>query len=316
MVRISGLLPFAVVAGLGVGLGLWLLVSLTPRLSRPNLAGRVAPYVVDVSANARELLERRTADPLPVFGALLDPVIGRVQRAMDAALGGREIVARRLRQAGLAESPAAFRSRQLVWAAGAAGIAVVGAIALDGIPSVPAGAKVALVLVAAIAGFVGRDYLLQRAARARVGRMTKELPVVLEFLTLSLSAGEGILDAIRRVARISRGELASELASVTHDVSAGLPLGASLERLAAQLDVPPLTRAVEQITGALERGTPLAEVLRAQAQDARDDAKRELLELSGKKEVAMLVPLVFLILPITIAIAIFPGVYVLRLGFG
>jgi tight adherence protein C len=43
--------------------------------------------------------------------------------------------------------------------------------------------------------------------------------------------------------------------------------------------------------------------LRAQAQDAREGAKRELLETSGKKEVAMMVPLVFLILPITIAIA-------------
>ena len=49
---------------------------------------------------------------------------------------------------------------------------------------------------------------------------------------------------------------------------------------------------------------------------ARDDAKRELLELAGKKEVAMLVPLVFLILPITIVIAIFPGLFVLQLGFG
>ncbi|HEY5230314.1 MAG TPA: type II secretion system F family protein, partial [Galbitalea sp.] len=161
-----------------------------------------------------------------------------------------------------------------------------------------------------------RDYLLQRAASARIGRMTKELPTVLEFLTLSLSAGEGILDAIRRIGAISSGELAAELSTVTSSVSTGLPLGESLERLSTALQLPPLTRAVEQINGALERGTPLAEVLRAQAQDARENAKRELLELSGKKEVAMLVPLVFLILPITIAIAIFPGLFVLQLGFG
>lgn len=316
MVRMTGLLPLAVLAGLGAGLGLWLLVSLTPRLSRPNLVGRVAPYVVDVSADARELLDRRPADPLPVFGVLLEPIASRIRRGLDAMLGGRELIARRLRQAGLDSSPDAFRSRQLVWATSAAAIGVVAALALGGVPSVPLAAKAAFVFVAAIAGFTGRDYLLQRAARARVARMTKELPVVLEFLTLSLSAGEGILDAIRRVARISHGELAAELASVAYEVSSGLPLGSSLERLAVQLDVPPLTRAVEQITGALDRGTPLAEVLRAQAQDARDDAKRELLELSGKKEVAMLVPLVFLILPITIAIAIFPGLFVLRLGFG
>jgi tight adherence protein C len=311
----SGLLPFAVIAGLGVGLGLWLLVSLTPRLSRPNLVNRVAPYVIDVSLDARELLDRRTANPLPVFGVLLDPLATRIRQVIDSALGGSELIGRRLRQAGLRMSPDAFRSRQLVWAASAAAVAVVGAIALSGIQSVPLAAEIALVVVAGMAGFMVRDYLLQRAAKARVARMTKELPVVLEFLTLSLSAGEGILDAIRRVARISQGELASELANVTHDVSTGLALTDSLERLSAQLQVPPLTRAIEQITGALERGTPLAEVLRAQAQDARDDFKRELLELSGKKEVAMLVPLVFLILPITIAIAIFPGLFVLQAGF-
>jgi tight adherence protein C len=71
---------------------------------------------------------------------------------------------------------------------------------------------------------------------------------------------------------------------------------------------------VEQIVGALERGTPLADVLRAQAQDARDDAKRQLLEVAGHKEVAMLFPLVFGVLPVTIAFAIFPGLVVIQLG--
>ncbi|HEX4442795.1 MAG TPA: type II secretion system F family protein [Galbitalea sp.] len=312
----TGLAPLAVLAGLGMGLGLWLLVSLTPRLSRPNLATRVAPYVVDVSLDARELLDRQTADPLPVFAVLFGPPVGWVRQLLGSLLGGSEPIARRLRQAGLSDSVDAFRSRQLVWAAAAAAIAVVLVLALGSIQPVPILAQVALVMVAAVGAFVGRGYLLQRAATARVARMTKELPTILEFMTLSLSAGEGILDAIRRVARISHGELAVELSVVTHDVSAGIPLVDALTRLASALQVAPLTRAIEQITGALERGTPLADVLRAQAQDARDESKRELLELSGKKEVAMLVPLVFLILPITIAIAIFPGLFVLQLGFG
>ncbi len=40
-----------------------------------------------------------------------------------------------------------------------------------------------------------------------------------------------------------------------------------------------------------------------------------LLELAGKKEVAMLVPLVFLILPVTILFAVYPGIVVLQVGF-
>lgn len=311
----TGLGSLAILCGLGLGLGLWLLVSLAPRLSRPGLSARVAPYVLDVSADARELLERRTADPLPVFGAMLDPVVSRVQRAVTSLVGGNDLVATRLRQAGSTMGVDEFRSRQLLWGACAAAIAVVASLAFGSVQPVPFAAPVGLVLVVAVGGFLARDYLLQRDARARVRRMTSELPTVLEFLTLSLSAGEGILDALRRIGRISRGELAAELSAVSRDVSTGLPLADSLDRLSNQLRMPPLTRAVEQITGALERGTPLAEVLRAQAQDARESAKRELLELSGKKEVAMLVPLVFLILPITIAIAIFPGLFVLQVGF-
>jgi tight adherence protein C len=310
----TGLASWALLCGLALGLGLWLLVSLTPRLRRPNLAARVAPYVFDISADARDVLDRRTADPLPVFGALFGPIVRALQNALGAALGGSELTARRLRQAGTAMSVEEFRARQLIWAAGGAAIAIVVGVAFAAIQPVPFAAEAAFVVVATVLGFMGRDYLLQRRATARLSQMSKELPTVLEFLTLSLSAGESILDAIRRISRISHGELAAELATVVGAVSTGVPLAESLDRLAGQLQLAPLTRAVEQINGAIERGTPLAEVLRAQSQDARDEAKRVLLETSGKKEVAMLVPLVFLILPITIAVAIFPGLVVLQMG--
>jgi tight adherence protein C len=286
----TGLAPLALICGLALGLGLWLLISLTPRLSRPRLVTRVAPYVIDVSAHAQDLLDRRTADPLPVFGVLAAPVIGRLRRWLGAVAGGKEVIARRLRQGGVSSTIDEFRFAQLTWAAGCAGAGIVVAVASGAGRTIPFAAQLALVLLAGVAGFVGRDYALQRRAAARIRRMSKELPTVLEFMTLSLSAGEGILDALRRISRISHGELAGELATVIADVSTGLPLADSLGRLSSQLHLPALTRAVEQITGALERGTPLAEVLRAQAQDARDDAKRELLELSGKKEIAMLVP--------------------------
>ena len=59
----------------------------------------------------------------------------------------------------------------------------------------------------------------------------------------------------------------------------------------------------------------VVEVLRAQTQDAREESKRGLIESAGRKEVAMLVPLVFLILPVTIAFAVFPATLVLDLGF-
>jgi tight adherence protein C len=104
------------------------------------------------------------------------------------------------------------------------------------------------------------------------------------------------------------------LAGVVASVGTGLQFGETLGALARDLDLPAFTRCVDQLLGALDRGTPLVDVLRAQAQDARDEAKRRLIESGGKKEIGMLLPLVFLILPVTIAFAVFPATLVLQLG--
>jgi tight adherence protein C len=307
----SSLTALGIACGLALGLGLWALLSLVPSFGRPRLTSRVAPYVQDVSADARAIVTRRPSDPLPVLGVVVAPLVDLVGRLA----GGSEAAARRLRQAGSSMSVADLHARQLVFAAIGAAAGVLLAIAAGRAQSLPFVAQVGIVILFAGGGFVLRDYLLQRAAKARLARMASELPTVLEFLTLSLSAGEGILDAVRRIARISRGELARELSLVVAEVATGVPFAESLTATATALDLAPFSRFVEQLTVALERGTPLAEVLRAQAQDSRDQAKRELIESAGRKEVAMLVPLVFIILPTTVAFAIFPGLMVLQLGF-
>lgn len=311
----SPALAWAVVAGLCLGLGLWTLLSLAPGLNRPRLAHRVAPFLTDVSTGARELLRPPPAGPLAVLHVLAEPLLTRGRGALSSLFGGDETTRRRLRQAGSPLSVEAFRSQQVL--AAAAGAAAGALLAVAGLVAGSASAPLLIVAVAVfgIAGVFVREWLLQRAARARLARLQAELPVLLEFLALSLSAGEGLLEAVRRVARTSRGELAAELARLVAAVGTGLPFAETLSRLAADLELAPFTRLTEQLLGALERGTPLAEVLRAQAQDSREEAKRELLEVAGKKEVGMLVPLVFLILPVTIVFAIFPGVFVLQLGF-
>lgn len=88
----------------------------------------------------------------------------------------------------------------------------------------------------------------------------------------------------------------------------------ALERMAARTSLPALARFVDGMAIAVERGTPLADVLRAQATDVREMGRRALLEAGGRKEIAMLVPVVFLVLPVTIIFALFPGFYSLRLA--
>uniref|UniRef100_UPI0026091C68 type II secretion system F family protein n=2 Tax=Microbacterium TaxID=33882 RepID=UPI0026091C68 len=97
-------------------------------------------------------------------------------------------------------------------------------------------------------------------------------------------------------------------------VGTGSALTDALLAFARREDSPALSRAIDQLVAAVDRGTPLADVLHAHAADARSGEQRELIEQAGRKEIAMLIPLVFLILPVSVLFAIFPGVVMLDLG--
>jgi tight adherence protein C len=315
MVPLNASAAVGVLLGALLGLGIWLVVSAAPRVGRARLIERVAPYVSDISPEARALLARRPADPSPVLGLVVAPLAQALRTLVSEWLGGNEAIARRLRQAGSAASVERFRGEQLAWAAAAFALASALAVVSPTFGSLPTVVRFAMPFLAAALGAVVRDWMLQRRARRRLARISAELPTVLEFLTLSLTAGEGMLDAIRRIAKAGSGELPGEFAGVVASVGTGVPLGQALAELRDGLDHPALSRALDQVLGALERGAPLAAVLRSQAGDAREEAKRTIIELAGRKEIAMLVPLVFLILPVTIAFALFPGYLVLQAGF-
>ena len=58
-----------------------------------------------------------------------------------------------------------------------------------------------------------------------------------------------------------------------------------------------MARFAQGVAVAVERGTPLADVLHAQAADVREAGRRELIEVAARREVLMMVPVVFLVLP-------------------
>jgi tight adherence protein C len=200
-----------------------------------------------------------------------------------------------------------FRAEQVVW--GAAGLAIGLSVSALLVTGRHAAALPLLVfcLASGVAGVVARDHWLTREVRAREARMLAELPTVAELIALAVAAGEGPVGALERVAIASTGELSAELTRVVSDAHAGAGFTHALSGLASRTSLPSLARFVDGMIVAIERGTPLADVLRAQAVDARDIGRRALLEAGGRKEIAMMVPIVFLVLPVTVLFAMFPG---------
>ncbi|WP_371029562.1 type II secretion system F family protein [Pseudoclavibacter sp. JSM 162008] len=308
-------LGWAVLCGLGLGIGLWTMLAAVPRLSRPNLAERLAPHLLDVSAAARADVQKTATDPLPVLGTLAAPLMAKGRALLGEVLGGNDRIIGQLRQSGSSASVERFRAEQLTWGLIAAGIGLAAALTLGVTRGMPVIAQILLPLLLGGVGIFARDQALGRAAHRRHRQVASEFPTVIEFLSLSISAGEGVFDSLRRVASVSTGELAKEFARVVHHVNTGVSLSDALHEMTRGVKYLPLDRCVEHMISALERGAPLVEVLRAQASDARELGKRELLEAAGRKEVQMLVPLIFLILPTTILFALYPAVFVLRTSF-
>ncbi|MGA8255850.1 MAG: type II secretion system F family protein [Nocardioides sp.] len=297
--------------GAGVGVGLLLVWSRIAAIRTPQLAVRVLPYLRDVP----------TIGPMPGLRAATSGAGGVVPRVLRAAadlvervLGGAASVERRLHRAGIDQQVHEFRIEQVVWGLiGFAGMAAIGIIravggATDPVPWL-------LLCVAAFGtGVVARDNWLTSQVRRRERRILAEFPALAELLALAVAAGESPVAALDRVVRRSGGELSADLARVLAAIRTGLPVGAAFDAMAAETGLPLVARFAQGIAIAVERGTPLADVLHAQAADVREAGRRDLIESGARREVLMLVPVVFLVLPTTVLFAFWPGLIGLSLA--
>jgi tight adherence protein C len=294
--------------GLAVATGLILVVSYAPPFRSVRLVDRLAPYVHDTPPPSRLLGTATEPGLLVAVRRVFGPVIGDGARVVDRLLGGRAAVRRRLDALATDTTVEDFRIEQVVWG----GIGLLGGGLLATVGAFAAGSLnllsgVLLLVAGLVGGVLGRDWWLTQQVRRREELLLAEFPVVAELLALSVTAGEGPAAAIHRVSRLSGGELARELDGALGRARAGMPLTDALQQLADRTSLEPLARFVDGLLVAIERGTPLAEVLRSQAADVREAGKRRLLEAGGRKEIQMMVPVVFMVLPVTVLFALFPG---------
>jgi tight adherence protein C len=202
--------------------------------------------------------------------------------------------------------------RKLTWIAVGGALGCVAGVALGkGSPS-PLAALL-LGVFGAAGGYLVLDRVQVQQVRRRRALIDQQLPAIVELLAFAVAAGETPLAALDRVASTTYGDLSDEVRRCVGDVRSGTPVDAALGSMSERVGSAALSRFVETLQVALDRGTPLADVMRAQAADCRADERRMLLELAGRKDVLMLVPVVFLILPTVVLVALFPGVQSLRM---
>ncbi|HSE08728.1 MAG TPA: type II secretion system F family protein [Nocardioidaceae bacterium] len=301
------------VLGALIGVSLLLVLERARAARRPRLELRVLPYIRDLPMGSRRRPEPHSDRPRSAFTEVFGPAISSLARRLDRVLGGTSSIRRRLERANLPLSVHDFRVEQVVWGLVCFGVTAAGSVLVA--LRTPGRAVPLLVLcgIAFVFGALWRENRLTAQVKAREQRMLAEFPTVAELLALAVAAGEGPVSAMDRVVTRAHGELSRELAGVLAEVRTGTQVTTSLDALAARTGLPVVARFAEAMAVALERGTPLTEVMHAQAADVREAGRRALIESGARREVLMMVPVVFLVLPVTVLFAFWPGVVGLRL---
>jgi tight adherence protein C len=109
--------------------------------------------------------------------------------------------------------------------------------------------------------------------------------------------------------------LSHELEKALRAVEFGAAFVNEIVRVSEVLPNPQVKEFATKVALSLERGTPLARMLSEQSDSVRAEIKNQLLRQAGKNETRMLIPLVFLILPVTVLFAIYPSLELLNFGF-
>lgn len=301
---------WGVVLGAFTGLGIWLVVERLWSARHTSLAMRVAPYLRDLPSTS---VRPPSVEPTSAFLAVFGPMLRRAGELVERVLGGSASIARRLERARLPMSVHEFRISQAVWGLVAFVLAAVPAAALA--LRSPDRAVPLLVMCgcACAMGVLLRENRLTAQVVRRERRILEEFPTIAELLALAVAAGESPVAALDRVVRRSHGELSADLRDVLAEVRTGTPIARAFDDLAARSGLPAVSRFAEGIAIAMERGTPLADVLHAQAGDVREAGRRALIESGARREVLMMVPVVFLVLPTVVVFAFLPGLVGLRL---
>lgn len=294
--------------GLLFGLGSWLVLDHVLGARRRQLALRVLPYVRDLPQTPPLLLTGPASVRRP-----WKPLLAAMGRAVERVLGGADAVARRLDRLGSPLSVHEFRVQQALWGLVAFGLAALpcSAIALRH-PERSLPLLLCCACVGATAVLV-RENRLTAEVEHRERRMLEEFPAIAGLLALSVAAGEGPVAALERASSHANGELALELRRVLGVIRTGTPVARAFDELAARTGLPVMARFAEAVAIAVERGTPLADVLHHQAADVREAGRRALIETGARREVLMMVPVVFLVLPVVVIFAFYPGLIGLRL---
>jgi Flp pilus assembly protein TadB len=142
---------------------------------------------------------------------------------------------------------------------------------------------------------------------ARSKTLEGELPSQIQLLAILISAGVSPARSISILSTRSTSLSAQSLKEVVEEINNGSSIVEALDQLKNRFESNSLRRFVTSLILGIERGSALGPILIAQVRDSRLTNKSEIMRKAGKAEIGLMIPVVFLILPISILFALWPS---------
>ncbi len=167
--------------------------------------------------------------------------------------------------------------------------------------------SVDVLLVLMIVGFVLPIMWLDVKIKQRKKEIKKELPNVIDLLTLCVDVGMDFMLAVKRIVRDYKPcALTEELANVWRQIQMGRSRAEALKYMAWRVDLPEVSSFVRALIQGDRMGTPIGVVLKTQSEEMRVFRILDAEEQAMKAPVKMLFPMFFFILPVILIIVAGP----------
>ncbi len=167
--------------------------------------------------------------------------------------------------------------------------------------------KLLFVLVGALGPFIVMRYTLAAQVTQRTGAIERQLPEVLDLLSVSVEAGLGFEQAIEYIIHQMDGPLIDELAITSKEITMGRSRRSAFLLLGERCGAESVVSFVSALVQAMDMGISMKVLLSSQADAMRLHRRRVVEEKAQKLSTKLLFPLIFFIFPVLFIILLGPA---------
>ena len=150
---------------------------------------------------------------------------------------------------------------------------------------------------------------LNSLIRERQKIIVKQLPEVLDLLSISVQAGLSFDGALRKITERMTGPIVDEFKRMQQDVRMGSPRARALQAVSKRCDVEDMYLFITSVIQAERLGTSMGKTLINQADNMRERRRQRAKAAALKAPIKMLFPLVLFIFPAMFVVILVPPIF-------